>query len=240
MEENKLEPVFVYENLQDVHIKKRVKEETFNLSGVYLILNKITLDFYIGSAATNKFYARFSNHLFNFNGSKIVKLAVKKYSISEFAFIVLEIFPEVVTKENNKKLLDLEDYYLKSLLPNYNILTEAGSSFGYKHTELTRIKMRNNYSEARRLQIGSLNKGKILSRETIEKIRSALNRGNIYISPEARENMKKSSKKLRVYNLDRTVYGEFPSIVETAKSLSCSEKTIRRTLKTEKRILKRR
>ena len=81
--------------------------ETRDFSGVYLILNKITLDYYVGSASTGKFNSRFSNHLFNFNGSKVVKNAVKKYGISSFAFIILELFPEVVTKENNKKLLDL-------------------------------------------------------------------------------------------------------------------------------------
>jgi len=51
-----------------------------------------------------------------------------------------------VTKVNNKQLLDMEDFYLKTLLPNYNILTEAGSSFGYKHTDITRLKMKQNYS----------------------------------------------------------------------------------------------
>ena len=51
---------------------------------------------------------------------------------------------------NNKELLDLEDKYLKLLLPNYNILTEAGSSFGYKHTEIDRIKMKDTYLEASR------------------------------------------------------------------------------------------
>lgn len=97
------------------------------------------MDYYIGSASTGKFYAIFVYHLFNLNGSKVVKNAVKKYGISNFTFIILELFPDVVTKENNKKLLDLEDFYLKSLLPNYNILTEAGSSFGYKHSEITRL-----------------------------------------------------------------------------------------------------
>jgi hypothetical protein len=61
----------------------------------------------------------------NFHGSKIVKAAVRKYNISQFAVIILELFPEVVTKENNKNLLDLEDFYIKSLLPNYKILTEV-------------------------------------------------------------------------------------------------------------------
>lgn len=154
--------------------KKKVQIESKNLSGVYLILNKVTLDYYIGSAATNRFYPRFSNHLLNFNGSKIVKLAVKKYKLPQFAFLILELFPETVNKKNNKKLLDLEDFYLKSLLPNYNILTEAGSSFGYKHTEVDRIKMKSIYSTERRERIGSLNRGKNLSNETIKKLEKKL------------------------------------------------------------------
>ena len=84
--------------------------------------------------------------------------------------MILELFPEVINKENNKKLLDLEDLYLKSLLPNYNILTEAGYSFGYKHTELSRIKMKTNYNLHRRNSIANLNKGKNLSEETKNKI----------------------------------------------------------------------
>lgn len=195
----------------------------------------------MGSASTGRFYARFSNHLFNFHGSKIVKLAVQKYHITHFAFLILEIFPDVVTKENNKKLLDIEDFYLKSLLPNYNILTEAGSTFGYKHTEMARLKMRSNYSEERRLQIGNLNKGKKLSAETIEKIRSlALTRTHPVISEEALMRMRKRGKKITIYNLDYTVYGEYASIAEAARSIDSSEKTIRRALKTDKQMLKRR
>ena len=241
LKENNLNPIYVYEDLKESSTKKMILQETKGLSGVYLILNKVTKDYYIGSAATNRFYARFSNHLINLTGSKIVKLAVRKYKLTEFAFIILELFPEVVTKENNKKLLDLEDFYLKSLLPNYNILTEAGSSFGYKHTEITRIKMKNNYSEERRLKIGSLNKGKIFSKETIEKMKEvALLRKPRTFSEEALANMKKSSKPIIVYNLDDTVYGEYPSIVEAASSLNCNQKTITRALKSNKKLLKRR
>jgi hypothetical protein len=79
--------------------------------------------------------------------------------------------------------LNLEDKYLKLLVPNYNILTEAGSSFGYKHTEIDRQKMKDIYSDASTLRvreiIGNLNKGKKFSRplfnvvgtETIERMR---------------------------------------------------------------------
>jgi group I intron endonuclease len=241
LRETKLTPVYCYEDLNLNSTRKKIETETRNLSGIYLILNKVTLDYYIGSAATNRFYARFSNHLIYFRGSKIVKLAVRKYKLDQFAFLILEIFPDVVNRINNKRLLDLEDFYLKSLLPNYNILTEAGSSFGYKHTEVTRLKMKAEYSQERREKIGNLNRGKSLPCATKEKLRnSCLTRDKRIYSDESILNMKKKYKPIILYNLDNTVYGEFSSIVEAANSIGCSEKTIRRAFKTNKKILKRR
>ena len=140
LKDKNLKPVFIYEDLKNQEVKDKIKINTKDLSGVYLILNKTTLDYYIGSASTDKFYTRFYRHLINLTGSKIVKLAVKKYGILNFAFLVLELYPGIIDKENNKELLDLEDKYLKLFLPNYIILTEAGSSFGYKHTEVDRKK----------------------------------------------------------------------------------------------------
>lgn len=206
-----------------------------------MILNHITRDYYIGSAATNKFYSRYYNHLIGFTGSKILKLAVKKCSLENFSFIILEEFPEVVTKENNKRLLDLEDFYLKSLLPNYNILTEAGNSFGYKHTEMTRIKIKANYSEERRSQIGNLNRGKWLSKETKEKLRKiALERLPRTFYEEALINMKKASKPLVLYNKDGTVYGEYSSITSASLDVNCNVKTIYRALRSPSQLLKKR
>ncbi len=212
------------------------------MAGIYLVLNKVTLDYYIGSASTDKFYSRFYRHLINLTGSKIVKSAVKKYNINEFAFIILEIYPEKISVENNKNLLDLEDFYLKSLLPNYNILTEAGSSFGYKHTEIDRIKMKAIYSDERRKSIGSLNKGKFLSKETRDKMsKSALSRPIRLFSEESKVNMKKKSRGIILNNIgNNTIYGEYSSIIEAAKSLFCNEKTIIRSLKSDKKVLLKR
>jgi NUMOD1 domain len=42
-----------------------------------------------------------------------------------------------------------------------------------------------------------------------------------------------------LYNLNGTVYGKYSSILEAAKSINCGEKTIRRALKTEKRLVKK-
>ena len=241
LKEKNLDPVFLYENIDSDITRKTMLCDTKGLSGIYLILNKVTLDYYVGSASTDRLYSRFCNHLLYFRGSKVVKHAVRKYKLSSFAFLVLELFPEVVTKENNKKLIDREDFYLKHFLPNYNILTEAGSTFGYKHTEMDRLKMKINYSQQRRLQIGELNTGKKLSAETIEKIRAKkFTMPKPFTSEQAIPNMKKRSKAIRLYNLDRTVYGEYPSILATANSVNCDEKTVTRALATEKKILKRR
>jgi group I intron endonuclease len=233
-----LNPIYIFENLNSENIRTQILNETKGLSGIYMIVNKITKDYYIGSAATNKFFARFSNHLSYFRGSKIVKSAVKKYGLENFAFIILDLYPNIVTKENNKELMDLEDRYLKLLLPNYNILTEAGSSFGYKHTEVDRKKMKDMFSDARREMIGNLNKGKKLSPETIEKMREkALNR-----SPMSDETKKKcitNTRPVALYNLNGTVYGEYSTILDAAKSINCGEKTIRRALKTAKGLVKR-
>ena len=150
----------------------------------------------------------------------------------------MELFPDIVNKENNKELLNLEDKYLKLLLPNYNILTEAGSSFGYKHTEISREKMKKVYTEARQETISNLNKNKKLSNETIEKMRlKALQRPPM--TDEIKNKCIVNTRPVILYNLNGTIYGEYPTITEAANAINCSVKTITRALKTEKKICKK-
>ena len=53
--------------------------------------------------------------------------------------------------------------------------------------------------------------------------------------------MQKNSKSIILYNIsNNTVYGEYSSIIEASKNLNCNDKTIRRALKTKKKILLRR
>lgn len=108
IKELELNPIYVFDNLRLETIKKDILKYTSGLSGIYMIINKTTEDYYIGSAATDRFYARFSNHLIYFKGSKVVKAAVKKYGLMRcihainFSFLILELYPNIVTKENNK------------------------------------------------------------------------------------------------------------------------------------------
>jgi group I intron endonuclease len=169
-----------------------------------------------------------------------VKLSVKKYKLENFAFIILEEFPDIVSKENNKRLLDIEDFYLKSLLPNYNILTEAGNTFGYKHTEIDRIKIKTYYSEERRLKISNLNRGKSLSINTKSKLRKeATEELPKILTKEVLLNIKNTSKPIVLYNKDETVYGEYSSIMEASIALNCSVNTIYRSLKSDSKLLNR-
>lgn len=227
-------------NLQLKDTKDEINKFSKDKAGIYLILNNITLDYYIGSASTGKFYSRFYSHLIGLKGNKLVKNAVKKYKLDNFSFIILELFPEVINKENNKLLLDIEDFYLKSLIPNYNIVTEAGNTFGYKHTEIDRIKMKSNYSEERRNRIRNLNIGKTISEYTRNRMRErSLIRSKHVYTEQGIINMKKKSKAIILYNKNDTVYGEYNSITDASKILSCSVKTIIRALKSKSKLLKR-
>jgi len=112
--------------------------------------------------------------------------------------------------------------------------------------------MKDIYSDARREIIGNLNKGKKFSPETIERMREkALIRPPNPPRPDpsgvkekAGQDVTKkkcitNTRPVVLYNLNRTVYGKYSNILEAAKAINCNEKTIRRALKTEKRLVKR-
>ena len=74
------------------------------------------------------------------------------------------------------ELLERENYYIKNLKPEYNILQEATSSLGYKHSEQTLAKMsakRKNLSEEGRQNLSKAATGRVLSDETKVKISEA-------------------------------------------------------------------
>lgn len=171
---------------------------------------------------------RFHKHLFSFTGNKRVANAVNKYGLSVFAFLVLEIVHQA-EKTDSTLLLNREDYYLKTLKPEYNIAPLASNSIGWKHSEESLSKMRVNYSDERRQRVASINKGKTLSQETRELIRKAA----LVREPMSMESRKKCAVNMRpvtITNLDGSNSTHFVSIKEASIAISCSEKTIQRAL----------
>lgn len=61
--------------------------------------------------------------------------AIHKHGLQEFKLEILEYCDKIVT-------LEREQFYLDKLKPEYNLLKKAGSPFGFRHTLLSRKKMR--------------------------------------------------------------------------------------------------
>lgn len=231
LSEKNIKPIITFEDLNNEEVKEKLRSETRYKSGIYGIFNLITKDFYIGSAVTNKFYSRFYKHLIKGLGNKNISIDLDKYGIESFAFIILEYFPEEITKKNNPDLMALETHWIKTYFPSYNILLEAGNSLGYKHTEETIQKMKDNFSESRKIRIGLLNKGKNLP----ESIKSLIRERALNKTEEIKNKYRLASyKSVRVYNQDGTIYMEFPGIYLMAKHFKCDYKTIKKVVNTDK------
>lgn len=126
-----IKPVLIFESLHKEGIKEKIKLETRKKAGIYAIFNLITGDYYIGSAISNRFYYRFYKHLIKGLGNKHVYNSVNLYKLENFAFVILEIFPEEVTRKNNKDLMELETKWLKTYFPPFNTLLESGNPETY-------------------------------------------------------------------------------------------------------------
>nr|YP_010833284.1 GIY-YIG endonuclease [Agaricus bitorquis]WFG54031.1 GIY-YIG endonuclease [Agaricus bitorquis] len=121
-----------------------------NKSGIYCWINKLNLKFYIGSG--NKLNIRINSY---FNPSTLIKnnrainSGILKYGLINFMLVILE-FTEPV------ELIEREQPYIDTLNPPYNILKRASSILGFKHSALTRKRLR------------EVKLGKTLSEETLK------------------------------------------------------------------------
>jgi group I intron endonuclease len=251
LEKHNLSPVISWENLHLPGIKAEVSKALKNIGGIYVIINLVTGDMYVGSAIFGRIYLRFHKHLYGGSGNPRVFAAANKYGLSNFAFVVAEsVEPGITDLGKNIQLLERENFYINTLSPSYNIAPQAGNTFGVKHTEAAKLLMRQNYSQERRDIIGALNRGKSFSPETIERIReSALNRPAM--TDETRAKVSRNSAKAQLYEVSRlsgapfqssegtTVEREiFRGILRVAKFTQCNEKTVRRAIKGDGSIMK--
>lgn len=119
--------------------KSLVQLENSKRAGVYLWHNSLNSKYYVGSSNSlwdrlRKYYSDEYLHRPETRNLPIVS-ALKKYGHDNFSLHILEY----VEKDKKDLLLKKEQYYLDSLLPEYNILDKAGSSLGYQHTEETKL-----------------------------------------------------------------------------------------------------
>jgi group I intron endonuclease len=121
---------------------------------------------YIGSSVNLALRLR---NYFNFSfisnkrrGKSLINEALLKYGYSYFSLEILEFC------ESSEAILR-EQYYLDLLKPEYNILKNAGSSLGRKHSEETKARLKGRTLTAE--HIAKL-KAKTLTTEHIAKIKA--------------------------------------------------------------------
>lgn len=133
---HKLVPVIYIEHNVDA-TKKNIKTTLTKNAAIYICINLINGNIYVGSGGKGYVYDRYRAHLHNAKkqGSKIVNSAVDKYGLQNFAFVILEY----VSNEKDS-ILSTEQYYIDLLLPVYNIAKIAGSVIGVRRSIEQRLK----------------------------------------------------------------------------------------------------
>ena len=77
-----------------------LKQTLNGLAGVYLCVNLTNGKIYVGSASKNSMYRRYYGHLLKgVGGSTLVKRAVNKYGLENFAFVIVETTNNVKNRE---------------------------------------------------------------------------------------------------------------------------------------------
>lgn len=209
----------IYKNLHLREVQLEVLKDNKFKAGIYMILNKIDNKKYVGSAVTNRIHVRFRNHFFNGTGSKLTAKAVAQYGVENFEFYILEYFPGFVKKENlssaHLALLQLETNYIQKLKPEYNILQNGGSSLGYKHSEETKTKMKEKFTQERKQLLSKL---------------ASLRKSNLELKTKL---CLLASKPVTIYNKDNSVHSKYRGIGVMAKAFKCCNKTINRAIKNQ-------
>ena len=110
--------------------KESILNDNKSKSGIYCWTHIESGKRYVGSSVD--LYRRFMQYynikyIIRANKSSMICRALLKYGYSNFKLEILEYCEPSV-------LIEIEQYYIDTLNPEYNILKVAGSLFGYKHT----------------------------------------------------------------------------------------------------------
>lgn len=129
--------VVYFENVKES--KRKIYVELRKKSGVYLFINNITKDLYVGSSLN--LTQRMTNHFYYANSNKtkntILNRAMIKYGLENFSLGILEFCAKDIIVS-----ISLEQKWIDYYKPNYNILKIAGSSYGFTHNINTILKLK--------------------------------------------------------------------------------------------------
>ena len=124
-----IEPIKSYSNSE--WLKKEIFSENRKLAGIYRWINKETGETYVGSGMdlTKRIRSYYQIKELEENPRHINR-ALLKYGHDKFSLEILEYC-------DKDKLREREQFYLDELNPSYNILKQAYSLQGFKHSAET-------------------------------------------------------------------------------------------------------
>ncbi|GAA5110134.1 hypothetical protein GCM10023339_10730 [Alloalcanivorax gelatiniphagus] len=176
--DHNIKPVAVYCNCEQE--KSRILSENKGIAAVYRLINNINNKTYIGSTVnlSTRFYKYFSiKHLTE--RKTPIHNALLKYGFANFILEILEYC------ESGINPIKREQHYFAQLKPEYNILEQAGSSLGYKHSAATlELFNQRKVSEETKNNLSLAATGRVLTEEEKKKFSDA--RKGIILSEETR------------------------------------------------------
>ena len=194
-------------------------------NGIYCLVNLINGHTYIGSSTNIQ--VRMRNYLNNIflNNEKNINMpivkALLKYGQNNFALLIVE-YVEV------KKLAIRETHFISKLLPYYNVLKQAYSSVGYKHTE----DIKQMLSELAKNRVHSDLTKSLISKALVGENNPFYNKSHS-LESKLRMIEAKTAYPVYVYNSYRVLQVVFPSVKTLAKLINSNHPTIVKSIKNQ-------
>jgi len=152
---NSIIPLIVYNKIETEKIS--ILKDNKGKTGIYRWVNLINYKTYIGSGIDLRvrFWVYFSKKRLT-NSNMAIYKAIIKYGYGNFKLEILEYCDKNI-------VLVREQYFIDQLKPEYNLLYQAGSTLGYKHTVETLEKFKTRkFSKEALTNIVKAAKGRIL------------------------------------------------------------------------------
>ena len=152
--------------------KKEIYKSLRNKSGVYMFINNITEELYVGSSVnlTNRMTNHFYHAKSKTKGKTIINRAMYKYKLENFSLGIVEFCVKDIIV-----CTTLEQKWIDHYKFNYNILKISGSSFAFTHSINTIVKLKEQFKKENHPKYGST-----ISLETKEAIKQGIKKFYFY------------------------------------------------------------
>nr|AKM22576.1 hypothetical protein [Cordyceps militaris]AKM22587.1 hypothetical protein [Cordyceps militaris]AKM22598.1 hypothetical protein [Cordyceps militaris]AKM22609.1 GIY-YIG endonuclease [Cordyceps militaris]WLN31622.1 hypothetical protein [Cordyceps militaris] len=226
----KIIPIKIYNNA--FINKNKIFLDNKNQSGIYKWINNINGNTYVGSGLnlTKRVGDYFKESELKRN-LRPIHAALLKYGHDNFTLEILEYCKP-------DELIKKEQYYLDLIKPEYNILKNAYSLLGFKHSDETiaRLKLKS-ISEEHKKILSSAHLGKEVSQEVRDKLSLAMTnyKKNNPLSTEALANIKaktteREGKPVRLLNIKTNETLDFSTLTEAGKYLGIKRQAVRNAI----------